>query len=236
MSFSLAHSSAQLPMCWFEYGSHRPSCTIESTVSSAPIFTPPRSPRITCGAFDIDSMPPATAISISPAAIARAAPITASSPEPHTLLTVTHGTLCGSPATSAAWRAGAWPTPAGSTMPMWTRPTSPGATPARSSAALIAVAPSRGAGTEASEPEKASDGGARSTDDDDVTHAVGIPRDSRMRQDTDGAPGTVVPLACGPTNRVAPAVHRARRSMIREIPQRGRDLTAPRPARHSARA
>jgi hypothetical protein len=141
-------------MCWFEYGSHSPSWTIESTVSSGPIFTPPRSPRITCGAFDIDSIPPATAISASPAAIARHAPSTASSPEPHTLFTVTHGTLCGSPAASAACRAGACPTPAGSTIPMWTSPTSPGATPARSIAARIAVAPSFGAGTDDSDPKK----------------------------------------------------------------------------------
>src|ERR1700749_873585 len=37
---------------------------------------------------------------------------------------------------------------------MWTRPTSPGAPPARSSAALIATAPRRGAGTEDSAPRK----------------------------------------------------------------------------------
>src|SRR5262245_6538895 len=39
-------------------------------------------------------------------------------------------------------------------MPMWTRPTSPAATPARSSAALIAVAPSFVAGTDCREPRK----------------------------------------------------------------------------------
>ena len=81
--------------------------TIVSTVSSGPIFVPVRVFLIAWGAFDIDSMPPATAISISPAAIARAAPITASRPDPHTLLTVTHGTEFGRPANSAAWRAGA---------------------------------------------------------------------------------------------------------------------------------
>src|SRR5262245_39528519 len=154
MFFSFAHSSAQLPMCWFEYGSHRPSTIIESAVSSGPILVPLRELRSTCGAFHIDSMPPATPISISPAAIARATPSTASSPEPHTLLTVTHGTLCGRPANRAACRAGAWPTPAGSTMPMCTSPTASGGTPARSSAALIAVAPRRGAETAAIEPRK----------------------------------------------------------------------------------
>ena len=45
----------------------------------------------------------------------------------------------------AAWRAGAWPTPACSTSPMSTYSTSCGATSTRSSAALIAMAPSCGA-------------------------------------------------------------------------------------------
>src|SRR5580704_17595297 len=93
-------------------------------------------------------------ISISPAAIARATPSTASRPEPQTLLTVTHGTLFGRPAKSAAWRAGAWPTPAWSTSPMWTSWMSPGASPARSSAALIATAPSLGAGSDDRDPRK----------------------------------------------------------------------------------
>ena len=47
-------------------------------------------------------------------------------PEPHILLTVVQGTDCGSPAPSAAWRAGAWPWPAGSTQPISTSLTSSG--------------------------------------------------------------------------------------------------------------
>src|SRR5690606_16778254 len=49
-----------------------------------------------------------------------------------------------------ACRAGAWPTPAVTTQPMSTSSTSSGATPARSSAPRMAVAPSWGAGTDAS--------------------------------------------------------------------------------------
>ena len=45
-------------------------------------------------------------------------------PEPHILLMVVAGTPCGMPAPSAAWRAGAWPRPAGSTQPMMTSCTS----------------------------------------------------------------------------------------------------------------
>ena len=91
---------------------------MQSTVSRPPILTPPRRPRTRCGALDIDSMPPATAMATSPTAIARAAAMMVSRPEPQTLLTVTHGTLWGRPAARAAWRAGAWPWPAGSTQPM----------------------------------------------------------------------------------------------------------------------
>ncbi len=63
----------------------------------------------------------------------------------HTLLIVSAGTSTGMPAPTAAWRAGAWPTPACSTSPMITYSTSSGAMSTRSSAALIAVAPSCGA-------------------------------------------------------------------------------------------
>ena len=60
----------------------------------------------------IDSMPPATATSMSPVAMPWAASITAFSPEPHTLLIVSAATVSGSPPRSAACRAGAWPRPA----------------------------------------------------------------------------------------------------------------------------
>ena len=61
------------------------------------------------------------------------------------MLIVSAPTSFGIPAPIAAWRAGAWPTPAWSTSPMITYSTSPASSPARSSAALIAIAPSSGA-------------------------------------------------------------------------------------------
>ena len=64
------------------------------------------------------SMPPATMTSASPARMAAAPIITAFSPEPQTLLMVVALTPSGSPAFSAAWRAGAWPAPACRTWPM----------------------------------------------------------------------------------------------------------------------
>ena len=60
---------------------------------------------ITNGARVIDSVPPATQMSASPAAIARAASATASMPEPHSRFTVAPGTSTGSPASSTAIRA-----------------------------------------------------------------------------------------------------------------------------------
>src|ERR1700736_3867250 len=90
----------------------------------------------------MDSMPPASTVSAVPERIWSAASITAFSPEPHILLMVVAGTLKGTPASSAAWRAGAWPRPAGSTHPMMTSCTSAPLTPALSSAALMAALPS----------------------------------------------------------------------------------------------
>ncbi|MNE77229.1 hypothetical protein D3C80_1735280 [compost metagenome] len=58
------------------------------------------------------SIPPATMISASPLMIACAPIITAFIPEAQTLLTVVVITEFGNPAKSAAWRAGACPTPA----------------------------------------------------------------------------------------------------------------------------
>src|ERR1700731_1355830 len=59
----------------------------------------------------MDSSPPASTTCAEAARIWSAASITAFSPEPHILLTVVHGTLTGTPAPTAAWRAGAGPRP-----------------------------------------------------------------------------------------------------------------------------
>ena len=92
-------------------------------------------------------MPPATMTLASPARMEAAPSIAAFMPEPHTLLIVVALTPSGSPALSAAWRAGAWPAPAWMTCPMITSSTRSGAMPDRSTAARMAVAPSSVAGT-----------------------------------------------------------------------------------------
>src|SRR6266481_8059055 len=125
---------------------------MRSFISTFPMRAPLRMEGEKYGAFDMLSMPPATTTSASPSAITRAPSITASRPEPHTLLTVTQGVVLGSPAYRAAWRAGACPTPPCSTWPMKTVFTSSGFTPARSIAALMTTAPRRGAGRLDSEP------------------------------------------------------------------------------------
>ncbi len=97
------------------------------------------------GQLDIDSMPPATTTSESPAAIPWAASITAFSPEPQTLLIVRAATEGGRPARIAAWRAGAWPRPAETTFPRMTSSTCSGASPARATASRTTRAPRAGA-------------------------------------------------------------------------------------------
>ena len=99
-----------------------------------------------------------------------------SSPEPHTLLIVVHGTSLGSPAKIAAWRAGAWPTPAGSTQPMNTSLTSSGDAPARSSASAIATLPELGRLERRQLTQEAADRRSRRTDDHDFAHDELLPR------------------------------------------------------------
>jgi hypothetical protein len=109
---------------------------------------------MTYGALVMLSIPPATMMSALPAASASWAMIAACMAEPHILLTVVASTLSGSPAPTPAWRAGAWPSPAGSTLPMKIICTWSGLTPARSSAAFTAAAPSSVACAPDSEPWK----------------------------------------------------------------------------------
>src|SRR5688572_10677112 len=90
-------------------------------------------------------MPPATATSMSPVAIAWAASITAFSPDPHTLLMVSAATWSESPPRSAACRAGACPSPADTTLPMMHSSTIAGSMPARRTASRTTRAPSCGA-------------------------------------------------------------------------------------------
>src|SRR5258706_4505251 len=97
-------------------------------------------------------MPPATTTVAWPDDSLAAAIIAAFMPEPHILLIVVAGVDLSRPAPSAAWRAGAWPCPAPSTLPKMRSSTSVGFTPACSIAALMATAPSCEAVTEPNLP------------------------------------------------------------------------------------
>src|SRR5258706_9885252 len=103
----------------------------------------------------MDSIPPATMISEEPEIKRSLANIAAFIPEPHILLIVVQPAASGRPAPSEAWRAGAWPCPAGRTQPISTSCTSSGLIFARSTAARIAAAPSSGAAKPFSSPWKA---------------------------------------------------------------------------------
>jgi hypothetical protein len=98
-------------------------------------------------------------------------------PEPHTLFTVVQPAASGRPAPSAAWRAGAWPWPAGSTQPMITSSTCSGLRPARSTAALIAIAAELGAGQAAKVALETAHGRAGGGNDDDGVGHGTVPSD-----------------------------------------------------------
>src|ERR1700684_3102534 len=89
----------------------------------------------------MDSWPPATTTSNSPARMSWSASAMASMPDKHILLMVSDGTSQPMPAATADCRAGIWPAPAVSTWPMITYSTSEAGTLAFSSAPLIAMAP-----------------------------------------------------------------------------------------------
>src|SRR5215467_6449526 len=100
------------------------------------------------------SMPPATATSMFPREISCAAETMACAPEPQTRLTVSAGVLTGSPAWTAACRAGFILLPAWTTLPMTTVSTSSGRSFARVTAAPMATEPRAEAVTSLSEPPK----------------------------------------------------------------------------------
>src|SRR6058998_3190205 len=135
------------PMWNWLYASHRPSWTIASMNGTLLIPIPHRASLTRYGARLIDSMPPARTTSAEPARIMSEANITAWSPEPHTLLTVTAPTRSSRPADTAAWRAGFWPRPAEITLPMMTSSISAGTRPVRFTASALAVLPSLTAST-----------------------------------------------------------------------------------------
>ena len=106
-----------------------------------PYLTPLRM-KVRCGALVMLSMPPATRMSAVSARSMSWANIIARMPEPHIFDIVTAPALCGRPAPSAAWRAGAWPWPAIRQLPSSTSFTASPGMPARSMAAFTATDPS----------------------------------------------------------------------------------------------
>lgn len=98
-----------------------------------------------CGAFDIDSNPPVTTVLAWPRAIDWAPNTMDLRPEEQTLLMVVQGTLVPIPPFNEACRAGAWPTPADSTLPKMTSSTYLGLSWIESRAPLMANPPSSGA-------------------------------------------------------------------------------------------
>ena len=95
----------------------------------------------------IFSIPPATTISASPHIIACAPNITDFIPEAHTLFIVVQATSLDKPAKIAACLAGACPTPACTTLPIYTSFTKAGSRFILFNAPLMAIAPNCGAGT-----------------------------------------------------------------------------------------
>src|ERR671917_318193 len=73
--------------------SDSPSCAMASTSLASPYFVPVRDLLSRCGAWVIDSWPPATMTSNSPARMSWSASAIALSPDRHTLLMVRAGTF-----------------------------------------------------------------------------------------------------------------------------------------------
>ena len=109
ISSSFETSEASLIICLPVNGLVRPSWVIASIAWTSPIRNPNRAPGRRYGAWLIDSMPPVTATSTSPARIAWSAMPTARIPDAQTLFTVSDGTSRGIPALICAWREGIWP-------------------------------------------------------------------------------------------------------------------------------
>src|SRR6516165_592445 len=109
------------------------------------------------------SMPPAAITSNEPPASMSCANMIACMPEPHILLTVVEPADFGRPAPSAAWRAGAWPWPAGNTQPIIVVGLEPRAAHRRAERLGAELRRCHG-GKIAEQPAH---GGARGADDDD---------------------------------------------------------------------
>src|SRR5262245_33234765 len=97
--------------------------------------------------FDMDSTPPATIASASPAEIRYAASTIASRPEPHRRLTVNAGTDAGTAAFSAATRATLTASGGCAMLPKTTSSSSAASKPVRARISAVTIRPSSCAGT-----------------------------------------------------------------------------------------
>ena len=97
-SSSEATSLASWAMCLPENGLVSPSLIIESIALASPMRNPKRACLSRYGAFDIDSIPPPTPTSRSPARIAASSSPAARMPDAHTLLIVSEEISFGMPA------------------------------------------------------------------------------------------------------------------------------------------
>jgi hypothetical protein len=120
MPSSAFTASEDSPIVCFVNVDQRPSWIIVSTISASPRREPARAFGRTYGACVMDSMPPATTISTSPARIIWSASAMAVVPDRQTLSTFSAGTSLGIPAAIEAWRAVTCPVPARITWPMTT--------------------------------------------------------------------------------------------------------------------
>src|ERR1017187_2286529 len=104
---------------------------MESTICALPRRYPFRACGSRYGALLMDSIPPATTIELFPVCIACAARATDFNPEPQTLLIVMAPVAGDNPPKIAACRAGFWPSPAETTLPMMHSSTCDGSMPAQ---------------------------------------------------------------------------------------------------------
>ncbi len=125
----------------------------ESSSLPCPRPKPERAPRITCGACDMFSMPPASARRDSPSLIIWAAVTSDWMPDPHSRLTVSAGVSIGRPALRPTWRAPYRASPeVCMALPMTTWSTQAGCTPLRCRAPRAAWPPSSRAETSLKSP------------------------------------------------------------------------------------
>ena len=106
ISNSAATSEASWAMCLPLNGLVSPSWIIASIALPSPMRKPKRAWGSMYGALDIDSMPPPTPTSRSPARIAWSSIPTARMPDAQTLLIVSEETSLGMPPSIWAWRRG----------------------------------------------------------------------------------------------------------------------------------